>query len=114
MEITIVMAEQFVDDVEAAEHFYTRVLGRGPDARPMDGLLEWHVAGCGGLQVFRDPARAGGTSMTLGVTDLEAAVRDLDAAGLEHGEPWGATYVRVVELNDPSGNGVVLTQPLEA
>src|ERR1019366_8411868 len=46
-----VFAGVVVDDLAAAGAWYECVLGRPPDAAPMDGLLEWHLADTGWLQI---------------------------------------------------------------
>ena len=50
MSITRILANCTVSDLAAAERWYTTLFGRGPDANPMAGLLEWHLSGTFGLQ----------------------------------------------------------------
>ena len=38
-------------DLAAAEGWFTKLLGRGPDHRPMPTLLHWELSGEGGLMV---------------------------------------------------------------
>ena len=38
-------------DLAAAEGWYTRLLGRGPDHRPMPSLLHWELSDAGGLML---------------------------------------------------------------
>lgn len=98
-----------VADLERAEGWYARVLDRAPDARPMPGLLEWHLGDGFGLQVFAEPARAGRSTVVLAETDLDGAAARLTAAGLAHDgiSPGGGQ--RILQLSDPDGNRVVLT-----
>lgn len=65
MSITRVLAQSTVSDLVAAEDWYTRLFGREPDARPMPGLLEWHLGDTFGVQVWAEPNRAGRSSMVL-------------------------------------------------
>jgi catechol 2,3-dioxygenase-like lactoylglutathione lyase family enzyme len=106
------LGQSTVGDVVRAEEWYTRLFGREPDARPMPGLLEWHLAPTFGLQVWSEPERAGRSSVVLDVDDLDAAVRHLDAAGIAHDAPQDASTVRILPLEDPDGNRVVLTGTL--
>lgn len=46
-------------DIEAARRWYERLLGRNPDNRPMDSLVEWQVTGSGWVQVAVATERAG-------------------------------------------------------
>ena len=41
--IRSVLAQCTVSDLERAEQWYTRLFNGPPDARPMPGLLEWHL-----------------------------------------------------------------------
>lgn len=109
MDTTHLMGNQAVADLEAAERWYTTLFDRGPDARPMEGLLEWHLGEAHGLQVFRDPARAGGSGVVIRVADLDGAADALATAGLGHDGVEGATHQRILRLADPDGNVVVLT-----
>ena len=38
-------------DLAAAEGWYTKLLGRGPDFRPMDTLVQWELFGQGGVML---------------------------------------------------------------
>lgn len=109
MDVTIVMAQLIVADLERSVAFYTTLFGRGPDANPMDKLQEWHFDHSGAVQVYEEPDRAGRSGATLNVSDLDAAVVALDHAGIEHGPLVEANYVRVVQLDDPDRNRIVLT-----
>ena len=109
MNISTVMAQLIVSDLDRSVDFYTRLFGRAPDANPMDKLYEWHFAGAGAIQVYEEPDRAGRSGATLHVADLDAAVVDLDAAGIAHEPLVEANYVRVVQLADPDQNRIVLT-----
>ena len=40
-------------DLAAAEGWYTKLLGRGPDNRPMKTLVQWELFDQGGLALFR-------------------------------------------------------------
>ena len=38
----------------AAESWYTKLLGRGPDYRPMESLIQWDLFAQAGLQLATD------------------------------------------------------------
>lgn len=107
--ITRLLGQCTVTDLGRAEVWYSRLLDGGPDARPMPGLLEWHLAETFGLQVWSEPERAGSSSVVLEVEDLDAEVARLDSVGIEHGglQPGGGA--RILPLIDPDGNRVVLS-----
>jgi len=101
-----------VSDVARAEHWYARLFGRSPDQRPMDGLLEWHLAPGYGVQVYCEPERAGHSTLVLEVADLEAQASRLLESGIEHHGPQPGGGARILQLQDPDGNRVVLASPL--
>lgn len=103
------LAQAVVGDLEVAERWYGVLFDGGPQSRPMDGLLEWHLGDSFGVQVWRDPARAGRSAMVVEESDLDALAARLSAAGLEHGGPEPGGGARVLVLTDPDGNQVVLT-----
>jgi catechol 2,3-dioxygenase-like lactoylglutathione lyase family enzyme len=112
MTITRLLAQLTVADASDAEDWYGKLFGRAPDARPMPGLLEWHLADTFGVQVWAEPARAGNSSVVLDETDLTGRASKLDLAGIAHQEPQNATTVRILPLEDPDGNRIVFTAPL--
>jgi catechol 2,3-dioxygenase-like lactoylglutathione lyase family enzyme len=110
--ITRVLAQSTVSDLAAAEDWYTRVLGKGPDARPMPGLLEWHLGETFGVQVWSEPDRAGHSSMVLDESDVDAIAARLNNVGIVNDGPQTATTSRILALTDPDGNRLVFTGPL--
>lgn len=109
MAIERVLAQMTVRDLEAAAGWYTGLFGRGPDARPMDGLVEWHLGDAYGVQVWAEPERAGRSTMVLGESDLDERVALLDRAGIAHDGAQDATSSRILPLTDPDGNRIVFT-----
>ncbi|MBY6676370.1 ATPase [Rhodococcus sp. BP-332] len=77
MQITDTLAVLFVDDHDAAIDWYTKLFGRTFDRRPMDPDAEWDLGDGRGVQVYLDPARAGGHDVVLGVPDLDSTLSEL-------------------------------------
>jgi predicted enzyme related to lactoylglutathione lyase len=114
MQFTNVLAVLMVDDFPAAAAWYERFFDRAPDRRPMDSCLEWQLAEGGAVQVFGGPA-PGGTTVVLGVDDVDACTAELASRGIELAvftTPNGA--FRLGQVDDPAGNTVMLGQPLPA
>ncbi|MGH3726699.1 MAG: VOC family protein [Mycobacterium sp.] len=107
MDVQQLLAQMTVSNLGTAVDWYTRLFGRIPDTRPMDGLVEWHLSSMFGVQVWADPDRAGRSTMVLVEADLDALVADLDCAGIAHSGPQQASSSRIVMLADPDGNTVV-------
>ncbi|MGZ9811993.1 VOC family protein [Pseudoroseicyclus sp. H15] len=108
MEQSTVFAHMSISRLDVAEAWYTRLLGRAPDARPGYNTAEWHQKDQGRLQLSEDRENAGSGTMTLRVVDLDAERMRIVQAGIRAGKVErspGAPHLRVV---DPSGNLVVL------
>lgn len=103
---TGLMATVDISD-ESAAQWYARLFGRQPDARPMPGLIEWRFAETFGVQLWEDPARAGGSTMVLEVSDLNATAERFAAEGIDHDEPSPGGGRRILPVSDPDGNQVV-------
>lgn len=111
MTITRVLAQSTVTDLAAAEDWYTRVLGRKPDVRPMPGLLEWHLGDTFGVQVWSEPDRAGHSSMVLDESDIDAVAARLNDASIINDGPQEATTSRILALVDPDGKSAGVHRP---
>jgi catechol 2,3-dioxygenase-like lactoylglutathione lyase family enzyme len=112
MEINKVLAGIAVTDHDRARDWYERLLGRPPDARPMDGLAEWHYAGTGSIQVVEDAQHAGNSLLTLAVDDLRDRVAELEEAALAPGALDDTTSEKVLfaTIADPEGNAITLVE----
>ncbi|MFM7348634.1 MAG: VOC family protein [Erythrobacter sp.] len=108
MRLQAIYAHLSCSDFEASIAWFAKLFGSEPDARPMDGLAEWHHEAHAGFQLYRNPPDAGRATMTLIVADLEAEHTRLDKAGVEVGEIMSGEYVRYLQVADPDGNRVVL------
>ncbi len=104
-----VLAQATVRDLSIAEHWYTQLFGRPPDSRPMDGLIEWHLDDDVGVQVWSEPDRAGHSTVVLHVDELDDFAERVQDLGLTDEAPQVATTSRVLPMEDPDGNRVVVT-----
>lgn len=98
-------------DLAAAEDWYTRLLGRGPDYRPMDTLLHWELSDRGGLMLSSSEEIAGTGVVFLYVADLAAERRRLQDLGIELGDDIPGEYSTLAQARDPDGNLVTLASP---
>jgi catechol-2,3-dioxygenase len=104
-----VLAQMTVTDLDPAVEWYTSVFGRGPDARTMDGLVEWHFAETFGVSVWTEPGRAGYSTVVLAESDLDSRIAHLDRESIRYDGPRDVTASRLLELVDPDGNQIMFT-----
>ncbi|HYI93421.1 MAG TPA: hypothetical protein VEX68_07750 [Bryobacteraceae bacterium] len=98
-------------DLAAAEGWYTKLLGRGPEHRPMDTLVQWELFEHGGLMLSSSNEIAGRGVMFLYVDDLAAARRLLEGLGMALGDDIPGDYSTLAQLRDPDGNLITLATP---
>ncbi len=113
MPITNVLAGLPVANFDAALDWYERLFGRPADARPMDGLADWHFVDTGSVQLVEHAERAGGGLVTLTADDLQADVEAMRQRGVQVGEVDDTTSDKVlfVSVSDPEGNLITLVTP---
>ena len=100
-------------DLAAAEGWYTKLLGRGPDHRPMDTLVQWELFDQGGLMLSSSGEIAGKGVLFLYVDDLAAERRRLQGLGLALGDDIPGDYSTLAQLRDLDGNVITLaTSPV--
>jgi len=100
-----------VADLDAAEDWYTKFLGREPDHRPMDTLVQWELSDEGCLMVSTSEEIAGKGVMFFYVDDLEAERRLLHEQGIELGDDNEGDYSTLAQVRDPDDNLVTLASP---
>jgi catechol 2,3-dioxygenase-like lactoylglutathione lyase family enzyme len=98
-------------DLAAAEGWYTKLLGRGPDHRPMDTLVQWELFDQGGLMLSNSDEIAGRGVMFLYVGDVRAERRRLQGLGIVLGNDIEGDYSTLAQVRDPDGNLLTLATP---
>ncbi len=98
-------------DLAAAEAWYTKLLGRGPDSRPMDTLVQWELFAHGGVALLSDEEIAGRGMMFLYVDDIEVERRRLQGLGIVLGDNIEGDYSTLAQVRDPDGNLLTLATP---
>ncbi len=112
-----------VDDIGAAKRFYGETLGL--DVSEEQGMLTLHIAGDRDILVYpkRDHTPASFTILNFPVSDIEAAVDELVARGVEfqryEGTPaetddkgiFRAGGPLIAWFTDPAGNVLSVLQP---
>ncbi|PHR10981.1 MAG: glyoxalase/bleomycin resistance/dioxygenase family protein [Sphingopyxis sp.] len=91
-------------DLPAAEGWYTKLLGRGPDYRPMNTLVQWELFDEGGLMLSTSAEIAGRGVMFVYVDDVAAERRRLQRVGILLGDNIEGDYSTLAQVRDPDGN----------
>ena len=105
MSIVNALAGIAVKDIDAAVLWYEQILG--PASRPMEEVAEWQLPNGGCVQVFEDGNRAGLSSVTLMVEDLDREIAGLESKGIHIDETSRSDLVDVAIVQDQDGNQVV-------
>jgi hypothetical protein len=111
MTLKAIYAHVSCSDLARSTTWFTSIFEREPDAKPMNGLAEWHHGETAGLQLFENTANSGKSTLTLIVADIRGEHARLAKAGLRPGEIETADYTTIFRLRDPDNNLVVLAQP---
>jgi catechol 2,3-dioxygenase-like lactoylglutathione lyase family enzyme len=111
MNIQGLYAAVFVRDIATSSDFYSSVLGRAPDDKPMATLVQWRGFGSAGIQLFQDPSKAGKGVMTLVVRDLVATKSLLDAEKIKVDGIQQGNFGKIAHVKDPDGNVITLAEP---
>ena len=112
MPIDNVLASVAVSDLEAAEAWYTRLIGNA-GSKPMPEVAEWKFPNGGGLQVYALAERAGHCSFTMVVRDIEHEIRKLDGMGVDTSKRSSNPRIKTVMVTDLDGNHIALTEALD-
>lgn len=111
MKLQKIYTALLVSDLAAAEAWYTKLLGRGPDYRPMTTWVQWELIGQGGLALSTDGEIAGQGVMFIVVEDVAAERRRLQGLGITLGENIQGDYSTLAQVRDRNDNLLTLATP---
>ena len=109
MSIENVLAGVAVKNLETSAKWYEQLIEH-PGNKPMERLLEWSLPGGGALQVFLDVQRAGSSSVTFSVKDIDGHMARLIERGITIMNTSKSPNVSTAIILDPDGNQVVLAE----
>ena len=101
-----------VRDMDAAVAFYGETLGLALKFRDGDRWAAFDVNGVTLALESGLPTGDGGATVSLRVRDLDGLVEALRGRGADVGEVTTGPHERRADLSDPSGNHLVLYEPL--
>jgi predicted enzyme related to lactoylglutathione lyase len=106
MSVSNALAGVAVRDLGASLRWYEHLLDETA-FRPMKEVGEFRFERGGSLQVFEDSRRAGASSVTLAVTDLDEQLDDLKRKGIPTDQVHRTAQVSTAIIQDPDGNQIV-------
>jgi catechol 2,3-dioxygenase-like lactoylglutathione lyase family enzyme len=98
-------------DLATAEGWYTKLLGRGPDHRPIPTRLHWELSDEGGLMLSSSEEIAARGAIFFYVNDLAGERRRLDGLGIALGDDNEGEYSTLAQVRDPDGNLITFASP---
>jgi predicted enzyme related to lactoylglutathione lyase len=106
-----VLAAIAVGDIDQAIAWYGKLFGRPCDERPMKEAAEWMLSPGGGIQLVLSNENTGRSMVTLGVSDIESLVSELESRGIETAATApGEGRFRIAQVRDPEGNLLTFAQ----
>ena len=100
-----------VRDFEGAIDWYSKLIGRAPDDRPMPEMVQWRNLAAAGIQLWHEPEHAGHGRMTIVVPVMAQERARIEAAGIALPPDLTGPFGVIVELTDPDGNRIALAEP---
>jgi predicted enzyme related to lactoylglutathione lyase len=97
-------------DYDRALPWYERLMGRPPDIVPTAGEAMWTATGTGSIYLVTDPGRAGGGTVTLAVSDLDALLAELAGRGIEPAAVETMAAGRKATVIDAEGNWIAFVE----
>lgn len=98
-------------EMKTAEAFYTGLIGRAPDDRPMDNLIQWRDLAGAGIQIVHDVKKAGSSLLTIVVPSMAEARAAMMSQRLKLGDDVKGDFGVIAQIDDPDGNRVTLAEP---
>jgi predicted enzyme related to lactoylglutathione lyase len=111
MQLKKIYSVLLADDIDAAEAWYSKLLGRPPDFRPMKTMVQWEISDRGGLAVASDDIIGSTGAVFLVVDDIETERRRLNSLDIEIGDDLEGDYSTLAQVADPDGNLITLATP---
>lgn len=107
MDVANVFVSLGVKDHAAGCDWWSAVLGRRSDRRPMPSCCEWDLTDSVLFQVLDNPIEGAVNTVSLRLDDLQSEIARLRMAGIAVGDPEpvpGFETLRISTLADPDGN----------
>jgi hypothetical protein len=110
MSIQNVYAAIMTSDIAMALDWYESLLERKSDYNPMDILHEWDFSDGGVLQLVEDKERAGNSSITLLVDDIQGIRKSLADKKIRIGRQTQSEIAKTITIFDPEKNQITFAE----
>lgn len=113
MNIKNVYAGIMTSDIEKASKWYANLFGRKSDYNPMTILHEWDFSNGGVLQLVEDKDRAGSSSITLLVNNIEKIKKSLADKNIETEQQTESKIAKTITIFDPENNRITFAENIQ-
>lgn len=110
MNIKNVYAGIMTSDIGKALKWYEDILDRKADYNPMKILHEWNFQNGGVLQLVEDKNRAGSSSITLLVDDIEKIRNSLVGKNIKTDRQTNSDIAKTITIFDPENNRITFAE----
>lgn len=113
MNINNVYAGIMTSDIEKASEWYKNLFDRKSDYNPMETLHEWDFTNGGVLQLVEDKDRAGSSSITLLVGDIEKIKKSLADKSIKAEQQTESKIAKTITIFDPENNRITFAENIQ-
>ena len=113
MDFKNVYAGIMTEDITTAKEWYGKLMGRKSDYNPMKILHEWNFKNGGVLQLVEDKERAGYSSITIMVDNIDEISKDLVEKNLSDGKISNGEIAKTLTIDDPENNRITFAENLQ-
>lgn len=100
-------------NINKAVEWYERLLNRKPDYHPMETLYEWDFSEGGVLQLIEDKKRAGFSSVTVLVDDIEASHKQITHLNIKIDHQSNSDIAKTITIQDQENNRITFAENME-
>ena len=97
-------------DIESATAWYENLFDRKSDYHPMQTVHEWDFQNGGVLQLVEDKERAGKSSVTLLVDNIEVTCENLKEKQIPHKIQASGDVAKIISIYDPENNRITFAE----
>ena len=113
MDLKNVYAGVMTSDIEKSLKFYENLFDRESDYNPMKILHEWDFQDGGVLQLVEDKDRAGKSSITLLVENIDSVRKSLEEKNIQVEQKTESEIAKTITISDPENNRITFAENIQ-